>query len=436
MELKNVDAGTQEPKLDRRSLLKLGVAGTAALVTTSTPAAKASEKGIGTTVYDDFPYEVSPDYKRFSEYNSVFSSDYRKGIPFDKPFYDDSRPGFSSSDYALSMASTAVWLSPSIPMNVVHQPHDSLPEPYKFPDNATAHAQIKRAARLFGADVVGITRRDERWDYSHVYADNWNLDVDVVPWEEALPGFEPKTVIVLGWEMGYEALATAPSQISDATANNAYSGLTYVLTQMTAYLNHLGYQAAPALNGLGLNVPYAVAAGLGEANRMGLLQNYKYGPRLRIAKLYTDLEFDEYLDKPVSYGIQDFCENCMHCADKCPSNALTHDIKTRIYTAEDVKDRPFTNPGVKKWHFDAQKCHDYWIDSGTGCGTCIAACPYNKPDFWHHRLIDRLNTVLPGPLHKFMAQMDLWHGYGNMFDEKAPAVFWDPKGRSYDGLKG
>ncbi|WP_230460228.1 hypothetical protein, partial [Sansalvadorimonas verongulae] len=103
---------------------------------------------------------------------------------------------------------------------------------------------------------------------------------------------------------------------------------------------------------------------------------------------------------------------------------------------EDVKGRPYMNPGVKKWYLDGQKCHDYWIDSGTTCGTCIATCPYNKPDFWHHRLIDRLNTLLPGPAHKFMADMDLLHGYGKVFDAKAPAVFWNPKGRSYDGLKG
>ncbi|WP_230460389.1 4Fe-4S double cluster binding domain-containing protein, partial [Sansalvadorimonas verongulae] len=135
-------------------------------------------------------------------------------------------------------------------------------------------------------------------------------------------------------------------------------------------------------------------------------------------------------------GIQSFCENCMHCADQCPSGAVSRDIKPTIYTAEDVKDKPYINPGVRKWHLNGHKCHDYWIESGTGCGTCIATCPYNKPDFWHHRLIDRINTYIPGPLHKFMAEMDLWHGYGNMFDEKAPAVFWDPKGRSYDGLKG
>ncbi|WP_408014736.1 hypothetical protein, partial [Sansalvadorimonas verongulae] len=297
MDKMNAESGVNEPRLNRRNLLKLGVAGTAALAATAPLSAKANEGGFGTQVHDDIPYDISPEYKRFNQYNNVFYIDERKGIPYTNSKFDDSRPGFSSSEFALSLASTSLWVNPSISMNTVHQAHKSLPVPYKFPDATTAHAQLKRASRHFGADLVGITRHDERWDYSDVIVPG-SSGHETLPWEEALPDFNPKTVIVVAWEMDYEALATTPSQIADATASNAYSGLTYVLTHMTAYLNHLGYKAAPALNGLGLNVPYAIAAGLGEVNRMGMLQNYKYGPRLRIGKIYTELELDEYYDKP------------------------------------------------------------------------------------------------------------------------------------------
>ena len=449
----------QEPKLDRRSLLKLGVAGTATALVAGAPAvANARQDGIGVVVHDDFPVEVSPDYKRFDQYDTIFNSDGRKGIPNMAPFYDEDRPGFNISEYAMARASNKVFydysqMIPNESLDTVHQPFDDLDIPYKFPNSLTAHAQIKRVAKLFGASLVGITRRDERWDYSDIMhpkgkartqeiaAQNTGVVTPgsrnkTLPWEEALPDFNPKTVIVIGYEMEYEALKTAPSQIADATANNAYSGLTNVLMHLTKYFNCLGYKSAPAVNGLGLNVPYGIAAGLGELSRIGTLQNYKYGTRFRIARLYTELELDEYHDKPVTFGIQSFCEKCRHCADQCPSKAISHDDKPSLHTAEDVKDKPFINPGVRKWHLDGQKCHDYWIESGTACGVCIATCPYNKPEFWHHRMIDRVNTFLPGPLHKFMADMDLLHGYGKMFDEKAPAVFWNPKGRSYNGLKG
>ena len=429
------------PRLDRRDLLKLGVAGTAtALVGGITPnVAQARDDGIGVVTHDRFPVDISPEYKRFNQYNTVFNRDARKGIPSTKPIFNDSRPGFTTPEYAMSKASWTLWRKlrkhePGESLATVHEPLENIENPYVFADSATAHARIKRVARHFGASVVGITRRDERWDYSQTLVPGSKVETQA--WEEGLPGFYPKTVVIVGWEMEYEALRTAPSQVADATAFNAYSGLSYVLLHMAKFFNYLGYKAVPAVNNLGLNVPYAIAAGLGEINRMGMLQNYKYGTRLRIAKIYTDLELDEYLDKPVTFGIQSFCENCLHCADKCPSDAISRDVKPTIYKASDVKDRPYINPGVKKWHLRGHKCHDYWIESGTCCAACIACCPYNKPDFWHHRLIDRVNTILPGPLHKFMADMDLLHGYGKMFDDKAPAVFWDSKGRSYNGLKG
>ncbi|MTI13975.1 reductive dehalogenase [Sansalvadorimonas verongulae] len=418
----------------------MGVAGTAAALASGvSTSAQAREDGFGTVVHDDYPVELSPEYKRFSEYNTTIFRDARKGIPDMNPSIDDSRPGFTTSEFAMSMASTTLYKymytqEPGLRLETVHQPHDVLPEPHKFADSATAHAQIKRVARHFGASVVGITRHDERWDYSEL-VDPHDIH-DVRPWEERMAGFKPKTMIVIGVEMEYEALAAAPSLVSDATVLNAYSGLTYTLMHLSNYFNYLGYKTIPAMSGVSLHIPYAIAAGLGEINRMGLLQNYKYGTRLRLSTLYTDLELDEYYDKPVTFGIQDFCENCMHCADKCPSKTIPRDIKPTFYTSEDTKGRPYMSYGIKKWQIDGQKCHDYWIESGTTCGTCLATCPYNKPDFWHHRLIDRLNTILPGPIHKFMAQMDLWHGYGDTFDEKAPAVFWDPKGRSYNGLKG
>ncbi|MTI14366.1 reductive dehalogenase, partial [Sansalvadorimonas verongulae] len=436
----NAHVPSKEPKIDRRSLLKLGAAGAATALVAGAPAVaqanSGSRGGAGVVTHDDLPVEVGPEYKRFDQYHSVFSRAGRRGIPNMAPYYDNDKPGFTIPDYAMSLASTTVFYDYlNNGLDEIHDATDALPEPYKFPSSAMAHAQIKRTARLFGADLVGITRRDERWDYSEVLHPKGRVRGEMatpqgggvmtpgvrnrtLPWEEAMAGFNPKTVIVIGLEMEYEALRTAPSQIADATANHAYSELTSVVMHLSKFLNNLGYKSVPSVNRLGLNIPYGVAAGLGELNRMGTLQNYKYGTRFRLARVYTELELDEYFDKPVTFGVQDFCENCLHCADKCPSKAISHDDKPTMYTAEDVKGRPYMNPGVKKWYLDGQKCHDYWIESGTACGSCIATCPYNKPDFWHHRLIDRLNTLLPGPAHKFMAEMDLLHGYGKVFDEK------------------
>ncbi len=64
---------------------------------------------------------------------------------------------------------------------------------------------------------------------------------------------------------------------------------------------------------------------------------------------------------------------------------------------------------------------------------CMASCPYNKPDFWHHRLVDSVTAAMPGPVHDFMREMDELFGYGNVEDKSAVKKFYSPKGKSYDG---
>lgn len=427
---------TSEPDFSRRNLLKAGTLGVTALAASSfTNAAKARSDGIGVVEHDDLPFKVDPDvYKRFKEKNTTFSVNFQKCGHYnaDKKA-DNSRPGFTQVDLALERAGwslnhhMAEGLVCSEGVPPIARPAPGT-ERYKFPNAQTALAQIKRAARLMGADVVGITRRDERWDYESFSHYDENGNPVEVTWDEAVD-FEPKTVIVFGFDMDYEGLTAAPSLTADGAVGAGYSEQSKTAFQMAVFMNALGYNAMAAGNGAGLSVPYGIMAGLGEQSRTGLLLNYKYGSRLRLSKVYTDLELEEY-DKPITFGVESFCENCMRCADSCPSNSVSHDIKKSMAPKNpDIHN----NPGVEKWYVDVAKCHQYWYESGTDCGTCLTACPYNKPDFWHHRLIDKLNTILPGPVHKIMAEMDEWHGYGSTFNERAPEVFWGDKGREYDG---
>ena len=40
------------------------------------------------------------------------------------------------------------------------------PEKFQFESKQDAAAAVKKAAKTYGADIVGITRRDSRWDYA------------------------------------------------------------------------------------------------------------------------------------------------------------------------------------------------------------------------------------------------------------------------------
>ncbi len=451
-------------RLNRRQFLKIGSAGAVigAMEMVNAPAklaAGAANEAIQKDVvenHDRFPVKISSDYKPFPQKNTVFSQavggTHKTLGPLARTFEryecDDSKPGFTRIDWALHHSTWSIehsatpgskfgtpnvgWYSwkqktkkereSFLDLNYVYD------EKYQFKSKKEASDSIKRAARLFGVELVGITRRNKKWDYSEHYNP---MTHEEISWDK-FP-FEPKSVIVLAVEMDYESIATAPSYTLEGAIGEGYSTMAVVAYQLSIFLKCLGYKAVAAGNDLGLSVPYAIQAGLGEGGRNGLLITYKYGPRVRLCKIYTELDFVEY-DKPITFGAWSFCERCQRCADACPANAISKDLKPSMAPTHDNPEKWFNNPGVDKWYLNAKKCFEYWCKANNSCGTCIASCPYNKPDFWHHRMIDKFNAILPGPVHSFMREMDIVFGYGNTFDEKAVKKFWASNGRKYLGF--
>ncbi|MFA8434662.1 MAG: reductive dehalogenase [Marinifilaceae bacterium] len=471
MEKKELD---KSKALNRRNFLKLGAAG-AALGAISLPskareavASKIDEKTAGDFIktHDDFPHEIRDDYQPHSNKDLIFTGSFWGFHPEDKEIakagrafqaktfmHFEEKKGFDQLAKALSAGAWSLHntVTPMSSQGISQEgifkweqvrkkegeflPHHDWVNQHKYKFNSKKQAAdtIKRAARLYGADLVGITHRDKRWDYKdfvdpHAIMEG-RRDEAVYGWEK-FP-FEPKSVIVMAFEMDYEGIATAPTDVEGAAAGTMYSQMTKVAYQVSIFLKQLGYQAVPAGNDMGLSIPYAIAAGLGEGSRMGNLITYKYGPRVRIAKVYTDFDFVEY-DKPIEFGAMDFCKNCMRCADACPGKAISFD-KEPTFEPTYKGDTWYNAKGVKKYYMDAKKCFKTWAEFGTDCGSCMASCPYNKPDFWHHRLVDKITAAMPGPVHDFMREMDIAFGYGDVDNPEKIDLFFDPKGRSYNG---
>ncbi len=458
------DAGRDQPNASRRKFLKLGLAGAGAVAVAA--GGITAIKRMQGIPHDEFPLPVREDFKPIDQRNEIntfagskalndkhpernrsFSEQLKKENPQGhKPFhfyetrskfmilpnYRDAIGytqlekalafgGFASARQQLGAGCGGSGSMTSTNIGVSSWKQEFLADnQYRFETPREAALAIKSAARLYGALRCGITRRDKRWDYDPMYDIHAERELS---WQKDFP-FTPKTVIVILVEMDYDAMASAPSWMTDATTGDAYAHAIKIAGQLTIFLRQLGYQAVASMNDLGINAPYTVAAGLGEGARNGSIITPKQGPRVRISKVYTDFEAVEY-DRPRTFGVASFCLNCKRCADSCPPKAITFGDQSWEPTYSSDPDYIWhASHGVLKFHNDAKKCAKFWIDNDGACANCIAACPYNKPDFWHHRLVDAQNVLAPGPVHAIMREMDILFGYGMVDDPERVRKFW------------
>ncbi|MHB0856913.1 MAG: 4Fe-4S double cluster binding domain-containing protein [Anaerolineae bacterium] len=109
----------------------------------------------------------------------------------------------------------------------------------------------------------------------------------------------------------------------------------------------------------------ATRAGLGWIGRSALLVTNRYGPRVRLASIFTDMDLNTAIPVETSR-----CGTCRRCVEACPAEALTG--------AE-------WQVGVPRHALvDAQACRrtaERLLAERVGarnavCGICIAVCPF------------------------------------------------------------
>ncbi len=409
-----------------------------------------------------FPVLVTDKCKRMDHKNTVFirqmwdlplSKEIRNARESEKSYgKESSPPGWSQLDQALDEAAWAIdgliagMSAFGVPQTQAYQwDGDVSQDRFKFKNPEDAAKKIKKAASFLGADLVGVAKHDSLWDYSRLVKPKSNSRNDnsgdgeqkedekrSAPmksrqqrpnfsdmFESVEPEFpfKPKSVIVLAFEMDYNAIAASPSAIEGAATGFGYSRMAATGYSVASFIRSLGYKAFACGNDVSLSVPYAIAAGLGELGRNGMLITREFGPRVRIAKIYTELEIK--VDKPKTFGVWEFCKSCKRCADSCPSKAIPKESPT-------LKGKTVSNnPGVLKWYINPEKCYKFWGENQSDCTNCITSCPFNKPSMWHHKLISDITTIPGAPLHYVMAKMDKIFGFGNVNDRKANIDFWE-----------
>jgi epoxyqueuosine reductase len=293
---------------------------------------------------------------------------------------------------------------------------------------------VKTAAKFYGASLSGIAELDPRWLYSHRYTKGGTATMGPmitapILYEDAEAPAEledgtliiPKSfkyVISLAFEMDYDGTMTYMSGPGSAACGNGYSRMTFTAATVAEFIRGLGYQAIPAGNCTGLSIPIAVDAGLGEIGRLGMLITPKYGPRVRLAKVFTNMPLVP--DKPISFGATEFCNVCGKCADLCPGSAISKGEKT-WEPDYDAPSHISSNPGVKKWYVNTPACHMVWAQNGMDCMVCIRSCPFNKPEGWLHEATRVLIGAKGGSIDKLILDLDNASAFEKQRD---PDQFW------------
>lgn len=232
-------------------------------------------------------------------------------------------------------------------------------------DPAEMSRRLKGMARYYGAVLAGVARLNPAHVYSHVgrgmgkYGEQIRLDHPYV--------------LVFAVEMDHFMVSQAPGVPTTVETARQYLEGAKIAVIIANYIRSLGYSARAHVDGNYRIIlpPIAADAGLGEVGRNGFLVAPQYGPRMRLGAVTTDMPMIP--DEPVSYGIVDFCERCLKCADNCPSGAITKGKRTVLR-------------GAEKWVLDADKCYTFWRKVGTDCALCMKVCPYSKPDTLIHNL--------------------------------------------------
>jgi reductive dehalogenase len=279
------------------------------------------------------------------------------------------------------------------------------PHKYNVQDPKEMTKFLKKIATFYGTSLIGIAPFDTKWIYSQ----------DKMEREYIIPD-SIKFAVVIAVEMDYDAINTTPKMPGGIATGLGYSKQAFVRTLVASFIRNLGYEAIPAGNSLGLSVPLAIEAGLGAFGRHGLLITKKYGPRVRIAKILTDLPLT--VDKPdykFIKSVEKFCETCKTCAERCPSNSIPFDEKTS-YKTYSISN----NPGIKKWYIDVETCYLFWLENAGDCSRCISDCEYNHVYTWLHRLANWIVMNFPifNPLWPYIGKI---LGFGG---NKSAKKFW------------
>jgi ferredoxin len=271
------------------------------------------------------------------------------------------------------------------------------PAKTKVRDPGVMTEHIKRVARFFGADVIGVAPAYPGFLYTAGrYPDDGNGPRGAAgspPGPSEMAERYPFAISGgVAWD--YNMGKAHRHRIGDATYHFSLDDAQVLMVNLAAYIRELGYNA---IQGVAQPMPVALAAGIGEHARNGLLITEKFGSRVQLGDIIlTDLPLVP--DKPIDIGVTDYCKLCNKCATTCPTNSIS------------TGDKAVVN-GVEKYKINWATCYrlrPYVTAFWEICLTCVTVCPYTKPNTWWHTLAVQSIKRTPIPLRSLVIRPLKW----------------------------
>ena len=242
---------------------------------------------------------------------------------------------------------------------------------YSFPENPVAEEKaplpedlhlisrhIKKYAYLLGAEQVGICKIPPRT----VYQD----DPKGEPFE---CDYQYGIVFLIRKDAETISASHGDEWVDGPVSWALYQRLAVISVTLARYIRTLGYPArASCMTNYVTQMPrLIVEAGLGEFSRMGIAVNPFVGATFKAACVLCDLPME--VDKPIDFGLQDYCGKCSICAQNCPVHAIPKGDKVE-------------HNGYVDWVHDRKKCALYCVNHPHGdiCQRCTKVCPFNRPN--------------------------------------------------------
>ena len=260
---------------------------------------------------------------------------------------------------------------------------------------------LKALAHYVGGDMVGVCEVPHYAWFSH-HADGTPID----PYH--------RNAIVILLDQGHETMegASGDDWVSASQSMRAYMRGAQVAGLVAEHIRSLGWPARTHTNldSDVLHIPLVLQAGLGEMSRIGeLVLNPFLGPRFKTVVITTNMPVTP--DRPIDFGLQDFCTKCTKCARECPCGAISFGDKVMFN-------------GYEIWKPDVEKCTKYRLGNqkGSSCGRCMKTCPFNTEGVLAERAVLWSAIKLPFT-RKWIAHLDDRLGNGSI--NKVKKWWWD-----------